>query len=143
MSTSITTTTFEVFGANIVSELFEGEVVAVNLDSGNYYSIRHTGAYVWNALITQHILEQIIDVLSQTYQNHSINIANEIKQFVEALQKESLLKVTQNANSQTELAAPTGDYVSPTIDAFNDMQEILLLDPVHDVDESGWPVVKP
>lgn len=143
MSKSMSNTSFELYGANIVSELFEGEVVAVNLDSGNYYSIRHTGAYVWNALITQHSSEQIIKILSQTYQNHATNIADDINPFVEALQKEGLIKITQIANAQTELAAPIGDYISPTLEAFNDMQEILLLDPVHDVDESGWPVVKP
>jgi hypothetical protein len=143
MNSSIAASTYELFGANIVSELFEGEVVAVNLDSGNYYSIRNTGAYVWNALITQHSLEQIIHALSQTYQQQETNITDEINQFVEALEKEGLLKTTQIADAQTELAAPVGDYVSPTLDTFNDMQEILLLDPVHDVDESGWPVVKP
>jgi len=30
----------------------------------------------------------------------------------------------------------------PKIEIFSDMQDILLLDPVHDVDQSGWPILK-
>ena len=33
-------------------------------------------------------------------------------------------------------------FLPPEIDIFSDMQDILLLDPVHDVDESGWPILK-
>jgi hypothetical protein len=36
---------YELSGVNIVSENFGGEIVAVNLDSGKYYSILKTGAY--------------------------------------------------------------------------------------------------
>ena len=34
------------------------------------------------------------------------------------------------------------DYSTPVVEIFSDMQEILLLDPVHDVDKSGWPITK-
>ncbi len=33
-------------------------------------------------------------------------------------------------------------YTSPVLETFSDMQEILLLDPVHDVDKAGWPISK-
>jgi hypothetical protein len=35
-------------------------------------------------------------------------------------------------------AAP-GAYEAPKLSAYTDMQELLLLDPIHEVDESGWP----
>jgi hypothetical protein len=31
-------------------------------------------------------------------------------------------------------------YQPPTIEKFDDLQELLLLDPVHEVDEAGWPI---
>ena len=30
-------------------------------------------------------------------------------------------------------------WQEPTLDSFDDLQELLLLDPVHDVTEAGWP----
>ena len=32
-----------------------------------------------------------------------------------------------------------GAYVSPGVDKYTDMQELILLDPVHEVDAIGWP----
>ena len=55
---------YELCGVNIVSEIFGGEVVAVNLDSGKYYSMLNAGAYIWSALLANHSAEQIAASLS-------------------------------------------------------------------------------
>ena len=31
----------------------------------------------------------------------------------------------------------------PVLEKYTDMQELLLLDPIHDVEEAGWPKAKP
>jgi hypothetical protein len=33
-----------------------------------------------------------------------------------------------------------GEYRSPAIERFDDLEELLVLDPIHEVDEAGWPV---
>jgi hypothetical protein len=30
----------------------------------------------------------------------------------------------------------------PKVESYSDMQEMLLSDPVHDVDQRGWPILK-
>jgi len=36
---------------------------------------------------------------------------------------------------------PTGEaFRPPTVAVYSDMEDLLLLDPIHDVDETGWPV---
>jgi hypothetical protein len=30
-------------------------------------------------------------------------------------------------------------FVEPALNKYTDMQELLLLDPVHEVSEAGWP----
>ena len=32
------------------------------------------------------------------------------------------------------------DYAPPAMSKYTDMEDLLLLDPVHEVDEVGWPV---
>lgn len=131
---------YELSGVNIVSENFGGEIVAVNLDSGKYYSILKTGAYVWSALIAHHSTKQIVMVLSNLYQLESSVVSDDVLRFVDQLIQEGLITPVQQATLPRPTDEPVGDYVTPAFEIFSDMQEILLLDPVHDVDASGWPL---
>jgi hypothetical protein len=36
-----------------------------------------------------------------------------------------------------------GAFQPPTLESYNDMQDLLLLDPIHDVDDMGWPQKAP
>jgi hypothetical protein len=38
-----------------------------------------------------------------------------------------------------ENGAAAQPYQEPKLGKYTDMQELLLLDPVHEVDEAGWP----
>jgi hypothetical protein len=33
-------------------------------------------------------------------------------------------------------------FVAPCLHKYTDMQELLLIDPIHDVDDYGWPIIK-
>jgi hypothetical protein len=43
----------------------------------------------------------------------------------------------------TAVPAARQPYEAPALHKYNDMQDLLLLDPVHDVDETGWPNISP
>jgi hypothetical protein len=34
---------------------------------------------------------------------------------------------------------PATPYLSPRLEVFEDMQELLLLDPIHETNDDGWP----
>ena len=39
---------------------------------------------------------------------------------------------------------PTDEpYQAPVLQAFDDMQDLLLFDPIHEVEPTGWPQVSP
>jgi hypothetical protein len=72
-------------------------------------------------------------------------LISDINNFVDQLIGVKIIKITSDIekkpidfNSKGILVA----YISPVIETFSDMQEILLLDPVHDVDKAGWPISK-
>lgn len=121
-------------------EIINNEVVAVNLDSGKYYSIKNTGAYIWGAIVSGHSLEKITSELILHYPGKSSLILTDVKQFVDRLINEDLIKISDKSEPDSQIGPSTEGYESPTMEAYSDMQEILLLDPVHDVDESGWPI---
>lgn len=135
--------TYEPTGPNIVFEVFDEEVVVVNLDTGKYYSIRNTGAYVWNSIVSHAAIDEIANALINYHPNlDAAAIASDIRLFIEQLVHEGLIKRTEVTSKSAEVAEPACEYIAPSMDIYNDMQEILLLDPVHDVDEAGWPIAQ-
>jgi hypothetical protein len=42
-------------------------------------------------------------------------------------------------------AAPAAGavFAPPRLEVFDDLQDLFLVDPIHDVDEAGWPHVTP
>lgn len=138
----MTQCSYELSGVNIVSEIFGGEVVAVNLDSGKYYSMLNAGAYIWSALLAYHSAEQIAASLSAQCQLDLLSVQQDVQQFISTLESEGLLRCSPSDKQPLDVAPHVGDYVRPVFEVFSDMQEILLLDPVHDVDASGWPTTK-
>jgi hypothetical protein len=33
-------------------------------------------------------------------------------------------------------------YVAPVVQRYDDLEDLLLLDPIHEVDDAGWPVAR-
>jgi len=42
----------------------------------------------------------------------------------------------------TWLSGTRQPFSAPVLNAYTDMEELLLLDPIHDVDQAGWPMPK-
>jgi hypothetical protein len=126
----------------VVSETIDGEVIIINLDSGTYYSLNDLSAAVWTYIEQGASVNQIVGKLSAVYAANANLIATELPQFVEQLLAENLI-----VENGAESASPSDDDLSlppvfstPTLEKFSDMQDLLLLDPIHDVDEAGWPL---
>ena len=133
------------FDNNILSDVFGEEVVLVNLDSGMYYSLRGSATQIWIRLFNQYTLIEILADLIQIYQVTENQLVDDINLFVTQLLELKIIKTATDAErkkidfiSKDVLI----DYSTPVVEIFSDMQEILLLDPVHDVDKSGWPISK-
>jgi len=129
---------------NIVGEKFDDEVVLVNLNSGIYYSLRENAAKIWTLLTMGYCAAQIIALYQQHCSEASEAITSKISQFIDQLISQELLVISQRDLIQIEepFLLSMDLFTAPTLEIFSDMQDILLLDPVHDVDEQGWPINK-
>ena len=135
------TTTLTVRGGDVVHEAVDGEVVIVDLASGVYFSTDGVGAAVWELLSAGTTLEQLAAWARDAYPDAE-SAADDVSRFVQQAHAQSLL-VADDAGSPADPAidAPAA-YTVPTLQAFNDMESLLLLDPIHDVEpEKGWPAV--
>lgn len=129
---------------NVVHEAIDGEVVIVNLADGIYYSTEGTGATVWQLLAEGCTVTSIIDELATHYATPRETVVRDVTYLAKMLLSENLLRpngaeVRPAQGRLAEVGAPA-TYAMPEISKYVDMQNLLVLDPIHEVeDESGWP----
>jgi hypothetical protein len=138
--------TYKIASTHIVSEIFADEEAAViNLKSGNYYSLNKTGAEIWRQIEDGFALEQIIESLRRRYISSDNFDTGEVERFVRKLKEEGLIVAVESdfapqsdLLTQNNISEITNAYKSPSVETYADMQELLLLDPIHEVEENNW-----
>lgn len=147
-------TRFRIKKPRVIHQTLDGEVVIINLETGNYYSLLGTGAEIWSAIERNADLEGILAALGWKYAAPGDGLAEAVARFVEQLQQEGLIEALgQGAPEAPEALAPEPDappgyqgaaFEPPVLEKYDDMQDLILLDPVHEIDEEkGWPHLRP
>ena len=141
------TVSFKLNGPNIVHETIDGETVVINLDSGNYYSLQLAGAEIWDLIVRGATVGQINQYIGLRYDGASESIEQGVSDLVSELQRQELIVPLSVSEASSALSfedpKPAGEkpaFKTPVLEQFTDMKDLLLLDPVHEVDEEeGWP----
>ena len=131
----------------VVFERIDEEVVLINMESGSYYSLTETGAVIWEMIENGIGTEAMLTELLIQYDAPVTVIEPALATFISELEKENLVigvdSVIDIKPLENEKAIGTKQpFGAPILNRYNDMQELLLLDPIHDVDESGWPNIQ-
>ena len=138
-------TRYEISSPQVIHETIDGEVVIINLESGNYYSLRGTGARAWAGIDQGAEPSAIAGDLESSFAGAG-SAGAEVETFLAALEAEGLIRASDQPDVPLALPEPAGAaaYAPPVLETFTDMQDLILLDPVHEVDEAhGWPQPKP
>jgi hypothetical protein len=138
-------TCFRVNPIHVAYETFDGgEVLAINLDTGTYYSLPGICGEIWMWLVEGASLEAIRQALVDLYEGERAIIEAEAERFIETLKAENLISSDEAAiNAPIVLVKSRADkkrFVTPTMEKYSDLQDLLLLDPIHETDVAGWPV---
>jgi hypothetical protein len=129
---------------HVILEDFGDEFVIVNLFSGNYYSIDAIGAEIWAMIQKGATATEIIAHLSREYDGARTTIEEAVKSFMREIISENLIVSDAVESSQPPALDNEGSrvqkpFTAPVLHKYTDMQELLLVDPIHEVDDSGWP----
>jgi hypothetical protein len=126
---------------NIVHETLDGETIIIHLDTGNYYSLTGSGAEIWALLKGGGSVSAICAELARRHGCSEADLRGAVESFVAELQRDGLVEhsdATSNGVS-TGLAELGGAWEPPKLERYDDMRDFLLVDPIHEVDETGWP----
>jgi Coenzyme PQQ synthesis protein D (PqqD) len=140
--------TYRINDAGVVCESIDDEVVIINLETGAYYSLQDPAADLWSLLESPASEDDIVEAVCDGYGADPSQVRLEVARFLEELHDEDLVVIDSNVDGATgivrERLAKTKPFTSFQLQKFTDMTHLLMLDPVHDVDEAvGWPVRKP
>jgi len=136
------TARFTVPNPPIAFESFGDEAVIVNLDEGTYYSVRGSAFMAWSLLSSGIAVGAIVDRIAAAYDAPTEEIQAAVMSLVEELERERLIVRARRDGSSAPVEPTRGakqPFERPVLEKFTDVQELLALDPVHDVDGSGWP----
>lgn len=126
----------------VVSETLDGEALIVHLGTGSYFSCRGAAEAIWAQLMAGRTAAEAAETLAAHYGSPA-TLGADVERFLGEVLAEALLVPSDAAAGGTPETTPsTTSYERPELSKYTDMQELLALDPVHDVDqEEGWPVL--
>lgn len=137
---------YRINSENVMHETIDGEVVIINLDRGTYYSLDGVGACVWAYLEQGASVDGLVDRVATRYEGERDRMARSVGAFLERLHAEDLVATAQANGAGDGPVDPPGAerraFLEPTLQKYTDMEQLLLVDPIHEVEESGWPNVK-
>ena len=129
-------------GPEIVHEAVDGEVIAIDLADGSYYSLAGSGPAVWE-LLGQGVSEaEISAVLTGRFEAEEAEIGAAVATLLAQLRENGLIVSEEGAAAQPPAAngsAEKAPFEPPRLERYNDMKDYFLLDPIHEVDTAGWP----
>ena len=134
----------------VLHDSIDGEVIVIDLRTGTYFSLRDSAAELWG-LVQQApgaSPTELAEALSSRYETNGHDVEPAVAGFLGRLHDEGLVTVLEG--DPPAFVAPTLEpngqprvFVAPVLDKHTDMQDLVLIDPVHEVSGAGWPHAAP
>jgi hypothetical protein len=132
---------------SISMERLDGETILINFDSGEYFSFRGAAADIlW-------LIDSAVDegqwgrALEQAFPDlrYDADITADVDGFLRELFEAGIIEATDEPGGDA-VSLPS-DYVrgawsAPSVHANDDLADLLVIDPIHDASEDGWPQTK-
>ena len=134
----------EINRSGISLERLDGEVVIISFETGKYFNSNGSAADLL-FLIEQGVSQASWEfILAKSFSNFRLNSA-EIENFLDQLVEEKIV-LSGATLASTEIDLPVdysrGEWVAPRLSIFDDLADLLLVDPIHDTSTEGWPKTK-
>lgn len=119
----------------VTADKFEGEIVLIHVQSGLYFSLRGAAVSLWEALATP-VEQSALLALFGTLSENALKRVEEVLALFEA--KGLVLE------SSGPFSVPAGvSFELPVVESYDDLADLITLDPIHDVSAEGWPSAAP
>ena len=140
MSSSPSGQRLRVDSENVVHEEVEGEVIAIDLSGGSYYSLSGSGPIIWATLATGAEESEICTAVAAAYGVDEEQVRGPVGDLLAELREHGLVVPTEDEDgSAPSIPSQDGEFKAPVFERYDDMKDYFLLDPIHEVSPQGWP----
>lgn len=126
----------------VVSEEMDGEAVLIHFKKGCYYSVEGVGAIVVRGITegdsSATLASEVAAIAAVPVETALVAI----ERFQRELLDEDIVAYAGGSPPAIESTEQT-EFSIPSLEKFTDLEDLLLLDPIHDVDAAGWPKTNP
>ncbi len=123
-------------------EDFSHEIVIINTETGSYYTISGSAVSVIRWFFSPISDHQVVQLIENTFPNEVF----EATTFVDWLKEQGLIYAVETSEDKKEgqnlVNNNTIVFNQWVYSRFDDMSDLIRLDPIHDVSEKGWPFRK-
>ena len=138
---------YRVNSPRVIYENIDGELILVHMEKGAYYTTDEVGAALWDLIESRCTVSEMWEGLSSQFEASLPEIEEATASFLARLVEEDLVSCEEAAADRTPPRRPLPiskrPFRAPSLQTYQDMQDMLALDPIHDVEAAGWPVPRP
>jgi hypothetical protein len=120
----------------VAADLFEGEYIIANLDTGLYYSLQGFGIFLLDSLPLRSPSDAVDRAILE-FKGMESEILNDLNSLWDQLLEEKIIVPAEGVIESSVVEVPKV-FEKSVFNRYADMQDLLALDPIHEVDEEGW-----
>jgi hypothetical protein len=128
------------------AERMSGEYMLINFDTGTYFSATDLGADIITLIderVDRNSWEMIL--LKSWNLESSVGLDAQVNDFLESLIRHNLIykiDIFDNADSKLPEDLDRQNFAFSPLKVYEDMSDLLMVDPIHDTSLKGWPDVE-
>ena len=133
---------YRIASTNLYSRNFGDEVLIVDTESGRYFSLRGCAVDIWSLIESGVKVNDIIAELGRRYEGAPEEVGAAMHRCLDDLLVNNLVREAEAGSGEITVSSgstPRQSLMAPIVERFTDMENLLLLDPIHNVSDMGWP----
>ena len=138
---------FAIRDRQVIHRIIDDEVVMIDLETGNYFTFRGSATRMWACIEAGMSSRETLEHLQESFEGDPSVMEQGIRWLLDQLLEENLIVPTDEPRTRSVSLASEGErqgYSDPAFEKYDDMADLILLDPVHEIDqEKGWPKKAP
>lgn len=127
--------------AKMFTDITDGIAIIINSETGIYYGLNVFATNVYENIVRGVSIEDIKEELKNINPDNNAILDN-FEAFIKAMAEKEILILSsedKNETAQIDKNSAKEDNFILELKEYNDAQELLLADPIHEVkDETGW-----
>jgi len=131
---------YQLNNKKVFADISDDMAIIINSESGVYYGINSFGASVFEYLLKGVSTTALLDIICKI-QGVPVDMAQRLDVFVEALKAKEILIASETVDMEIFINPKLAVEYNFELELheYIDAQELLLADPIHDVDDNiGW-----